>query len=133
MIKKIAAIALGIASMAAQAQHGAPEGYAFLTEGSGGSVVYAHFDSMKPQRFTDKANNSRLAVGNFWSWPKGSFHRVVANCETYAISQVTADEYGGERATKWTPSIEGTIAHMMAGVMCLASYPPSKPSRNSSL
>jgi hypothetical protein len=125
-MKKLAIIACMLASTMAAAQT-APNGYLYIIDNTEGVNFYAHLGSIKPQRFINNNNPARLAIGNFWQ-TLGGFSRLVANCDTSAISSVRMNAQGGEAAGHWEPAIDGTVNKHLVNVLCAVAY-PVKPVR----
>jgi hypothetical protein len=126
-MKKLAIIACMLASTMAAAQTQAPNGYLYIIDNTEGVNFYAHLGSIKPQRFINNNNPARLAIGNFWQ-TLGGFSRLVANCDTSAISSVRMNAQGGEAAGHWEPAIDGTVNKHLVNVLCAVAY-PVKPVR----
>jgi hypothetical protein len=126
-MKKLIAIAALVASTMAAAQTQAPNGYLYIIDNTEGVNFYAHLGSIKPQRFINNNNPARLAIGNFWQ-TLGGFSRLVANCDTSAISSVRMNAQGGEAAGHWEPAIDGTVNRHLVNVLCAVAY-PVKPVR----
>jgi hypothetical protein len=126
-MKKLAIIAAMLASTMAAAQTQAPNGYLYIIDNTEGVNFYAHLGSIKPQRFINNNNPARLAIGNFWQ-TLGGFSRLVANCDTSAISSVRMNAQGGEAAGHWEPAIDGTVNKHLVNVLCAVAY-PVKPVR----
>jgi hypothetical protein len=126
-MKKLTIIACMLASTMAAAQTQAPNGYVHIADNTEGVNFYAHLGSIKPQRFINSTNPARLAIGNFWQ-TFGGFSRLVANCDTSAISAVRMNTQGGEAAGHWEPAIDGTVNKQLVNVLCAVAY-PVKPVR----